>query len=598
MRLEEILLFALLIAMVPILIGNYSYGIRDQIEHLPLVFRTMESSYLANDFYVNANSRFSPRTYFVRFIAALARLFPLPILYLLLLCFARTLTVLVTYSVSMELFKGSNLAGMLAAALVMAVDSTGFGVVWHLNSDYLLPPFLALPFGLASLWMGIKNRPFVCAGLSMASALIHPLVGLEPGAVGLMTALISALSRPQRRLKNIVMVVIAFIAMGIFTLYIWIIPYYKNNVSIGINEFVGITAYFRGSDSSIISAYPIEDYISLICFLAAFAISWRWWRASLQKSEAASYPYRILIAVGIVLCLCVMGYIFVEVFPTRLWVVAMAPRLLFAVKWLGFIVIGGTAARMLTEGKTFDQSYPAWLLLAGSGWIQPVIMFFSHLIEISRRYIKSLIPSTVFHLWLGMTFLVGVVGLIKYGSVKESFIMALVIAISLWFLLIPKRWYRAFIPFLGLLVLAALVRSPIERANDAIEPAIKDISNYVRRSTSADAVFLTPPDFGIFRLTAKRAIVVDFKCVPFQDIFIKEWRERLWECYGDVKKSDTAAAREMDRLYVSITDEKISYIAKKYKASHAVLYKETPSDFPVLFQNDTYKIIEIRKGYL
>ena len=46
--------------------------------------------------------------------------------------------------------------------------------------------------------------------------------------------------------------------------------------------------------------------------------------------------------------------------------------------------------------------------------------------------------------------------------------------------------------------------------------------------------------------------------------------------------------------YEIITDDRLLSIAKKYKASYAILYKKTPSIFPVLFSDVNYKLIKIQ----
>jgi hypothetical protein len=181
--------------------------------------------------------------------------------------------------------------------------------------------------------------------------------------------------------------------------------------------------------------------------------------------------------------------------------------------------------------------------------------------------------------------------------------LAIFIAISFWFLLFIRRWYGKIIPLLCLCVIVLVfifdknfaipfIPRPIITLADLRGPEV-EIASFARGHIREDAVFLTPPLFGQFRITARRAIVVDFRWFPFHDLAMVEWRRRLSDCYGEAERAGFKAAFEMDRSYRAITDKKLIYIAKKYGSLYAVLYKETPTPFPILFENDTYKIVKI-----
>jgi len=82
--------------------------------------------------------------------------------------------------------------------------------------------------------------------------------------------------------------------------------------------------------------------------------------------------------------------------------------------------------------------------------------------------------------------------------------------------------------------------------DDAIE-----IANFVAANTPENAVFLTPPDFGSFRLIANRAIVADWKSMPFQDIGMDGWWERMQDCYGVIPETDRKKNQYKDVLQLS-----------------------------------------------
>jgi hypothetical protein len=118
-----------------------------------------------------------------------------------------------------------------------------------------------------------------------------------------------------------------------------------------------------------------------------------------------------------------------------------------------------------------------------------------------------------------------------------------------------------------------------------------EVARFAKQSTPEDSIFLTPPDWGQFRLLARRAIVVDFKAFPFADFAIAEWYERLIACYGNPAKKGTAMVDELIENYRRIDDNTLRTLRQRYKIDYAVLYKETSTNFEVLFQNSNYKVI-------
>ena len=599
---QEVFLFVLLISILPILLGNYFYGISDHFAELPEIFRQLNGAYLTRDFYVNTTTYFGPRFYYIKFMGLLGRYCPLPILFLLLMCLSQISTAFVTYLFSRDLFRGSNLTAMIACVLVMIVNST------RCHGLYLKPALLIFPLALISLWMGIKQKPFLCAGASMLASIIHPVAGIQSGAIGLTAAGISVFLGKKDKSSNINRKIFklsaAAVLLGISALVVWIIPY-KTIIAPG--NSVAIYSHFRQPSSFLLSSFGIMNYIAALCFFLAFGISWKWWHDDPSGDKILSR--HILILFIVVLGIWIGGLFFVEFFPSRFFVIAQTSRMLSILEWIGLIVVAGTIARILKRGGTFGQSYPAWLLLIGSGRMHPLFLLFGHIVELFRKRLNHFFPPRFLNFGLGITFLAASIGVMKFGSMRESITIVLFTAISFWFLFVPKRWYRNFIPILLLLCVIIFFfvnryyqipffscyfgkLKPVITLTD-IKGPIEEISDYARRNIPKDAILLTPPQFGRFRLVARRAIVVDFLAFPLQEGAMVEWKKRILDCYGKVKSKDFLAGEEMDKQYKNITDKKIRYLAKKYEAAYAILYNTTPSDFPVLFQNDLYKIIKI-----
>lgn len=605
LRLKEALLFSALLATLFFLFRGYSYGTGDHVEQLPMIYRLLDASYCSNDFFVNASMRFGPRTYYSRVLALLGSSLPLPVVFLALTWLANFGIALVTYLAAKDLFEGSELVGMLACVFVMGATGARLGGSGDLTYVGLLPSFLVFPLVLLSLWASIRGRAIICAVLAAGASVIHPLVGLEAGAIGLATVGLSVFLDPGKvdnpknrtQARKIVAVFVGACVLGAAALILWV---GKQTTSLGTNQFVDIVARFRHPHHYLPSTWSTFSYVKTACILFTFAVSWKWWRDELSRNRVVVYS--VLIIVLIILLLWCGGYVFVEVFPARLWTTAQTFRLVFILNWFAFIMIAGTIARVFGR-KSGSGKACGRTIRVGSGSTLPIFAFFGHIVDILRKRMRTFFPKNIKNIAVALLFLISV----QYSSAVPAFI-----AIAVWFLLLPARWYRSFVPLLVLCVLVCGIavdmyyRIPVlwrvmYKVNSRITTTRRtyfedEVALYARKATPETVVFLTPPNFGRFRLTARRAIVVDFKAFPFQDNAMLEWRTRLQDCYGSAEKTGFPAAREMDANYRSIPEQRLLMLARKYYASYAVLYSDTHCELPVLFKNRHYKLVRVDSG--
>jgi hypothetical protein len=175
------------------------------------------------------------------------------------------------------------------------------------------------------------------------------------------------------------------------------------------------------------------------------------------------------------------------------------------------------------------------------------------------------------------------------------------------FYLRPRWLGAALISFLAVALLAPSLRPGLfpQNHNGSIMPkpatSLKDIQGdvadlgiFARNNTPDDAIFLVDPSMGLFRLTAQRALVVDFKDHPFSDEGQLEWQQRLFDCYGIPKRMGFDAMHEMSRLYRKITDDRLKVLQTKYGAGYAVLQHASKTQFPIIYQTNDYKIVQIK----
>jgi hypothetical protein len=115
----------------------------------------------------------------------------------------------------------------------------------------------------------------------------------------------------------------------------------------------------------------------------------------------------------------------------------------------------------------------------------------------------------------------------------------------------------------------------------------------VAEVTPVNALLVAPPEFGLLRIIGGRALVIDFKSIPFQDFAMKEWRQRMRNVYGDVSGGGFKAVKKLDKAYRAITDKKLLDLARLYGATHAVLYRETKTTLPEMYTNDEYRVVKL-----
>jgi hypothetical protein len=267
------------------------------------------------------------------------------------------------------------------------------------------------------------------------------------------------------------------------------------------------------------------------------------------------------------------------------------------------LVIGGNAARRAAgRGSAGDVLY------LQSSSFNPISAGLAHLIvrtnEKRNLTRPLLLISGIVALAVGVVF-----------TEPRDLVQFLVInGLAFWFLAGPDRLWASVVgigaPLLlagGLFAFQTLVHRPgaIDRIGPEILPSQVEgseanMARAAKELTPSDSVILTPPTFGTFRVLADRAIVVDTRDIPYQEDAMAEWMDRIITLYGTPDASGLESqdfGREeyeaLDAVYLGITDETIRGLCRRYSITHAVLFVETETAYPVLEEDDTYQLVEI-----
>jgi hypothetical protein len=568
------ILLAILFGVVRTLVSYSGFGYEDQVEQLPLIYRSFDSSYLQNDFFVNAALESAARTNYIRFI----RLFSgspenLPMLFLIFTLILNAAISLITFLTGRTLFSSglfssdpispvpasstpissapfrsnpfgsapdssapdssvpfrSNLAALTAAALVMLVPAFHLGASPHLFVTYFIPSSLAAPLVLLAILLALQKRIAWSMLTGGAASLIHPLFGLETMALVLFVWIVAELLQKVRFQSLAIQLIVPTLLFTIFAL-LSILPQLNQPFQLDTPQFIHILGHFRHPHHYIPGSFPATHYLLFLAFLFAFSYAWY----ALRKTLGNYHRHFILLLNLSILAACIAGYLFVEIVPLRLATMAQTFRLLYLFKWTGMIFFAGFMVQYLTE----KQARKGFNLAAGA----MIVLFVAALLvkDLNKPENPKQFP----------------------GNQSEA--------------------------FLKTLISGKIISTPNEQA--------AEIAAFAKQHIPPDAIFLTPHNFGFFRLSAERAIVADFKSFPFTDQAMLEWYERINNCYGSPEQLNRSGFENeplMTANYSVLDDIKLEKLQLQYNFTHAVLFTETGTHYKDLFSNEKYKIIAL-----
>ncbi len=603
LRDAKALLYLFLLAAFPLL--GFQFGSGSQLEQFAIIARMIDPEFASGDFYIDNAVGFGPRFYYSKFMAVIvgATSFPFAIIALSLIC--NLATGVVTFLSARRLLSASALAGAVAATL--AVTNAGFalGLAGYIRFDSFQPASIAIPVSLTGLYFAFSGRAFIAAPVFALASLFHPLIGVETGLIGfgavfLATAARGGMSKDHLRelgrqaFAGSVFIALVFLAWGVPSLL-------GAAEKISDKEFFDTLIAFRAPHHYLALGFPRTHYVSFALFLLGMgALIVHYARAnSLNRANQS-----LIIAATAVLALCAASVVFVDLLESRIYATAQIFRLLFLVKWIGFLFIGWVVTRWATDHGIIGLVFGA-LLVVSTGEAQArTLAFILPLSWISTTKIFTQKPILKWGLAV-VAFAATLYFHKKYGAGTEA--MRAIAAVGVYFLIYKFPMKEKFAmamavvmtAFLFLFVFANRTEHWIDK--DALTPEFVwsdlssediDIARWVRANTPESAIWLTPPNFESFRMVAQRGIVVDYTSIPFGDLALRSWKNRMATAYGPLEGAGFPALRNMQTNYAGANTEHLRGVMVKYGADYAVLYNATPWDGVILYQNETYKAVQ------
>jgi hypothetical protein len=599
-----LLLFCISAGLLATLWG-YNYSAGNAEEQLPFIFRALDPTFLNNDFFTNTFDLYGPRTFFSEFIAFFAKTMPLAAVLFLLALASNIAIAFLSAKVSNYFFPRSRFSMYLAAAGVLTLKTFWLGYSNIIYRNFLEPEHLALPFILLGFYLILKRR-IIPAALSFGIAsLFHALLGLELGWILFGVVVLDVIFqkfRMEPQVPKLLPIGIGLVIMAVFS-FVLLYPY-TQQTPIPADEFNHLVAYVRHPHHYLPSYFESWQWGQAAVYLLGFAFAF--WFA-LQRSAALRSHKRFLITIGALLALlCLGGYLFVEVWPSRLWTSAQMFRLPYLLKWFSIVLLTGWAGDLVEYPAEKESRLLG--ISAAVGLITPVSLAFVPMalwarqailpkLKLSPKILQNAVILVVtlgltaiykpeFRTWACYLILFASIGLLTFLKSKKVGLLAgtsMPLAFSVLFILFsttltPPSFLKYEVPFFSLYKTTG---------------EVAEVASFAKANTPADAVFYTPPRMGEFRYLAERAIVVDFAAYPFQDLSMREWYRRIADCYGVSPLMGFDSVTQLNITVYRISDEELKTLSDRYGFDYAVVYDSTETYYPIVFRTQSLKLIHI-----
>lgn len=476
------------------------------VDSFPLIERLLNPGFLTNDFYTNTFDAFSPRLILASCIAWISGTFDIH--YTLVVGYLNILRIWL-YAIGLYLFF-KQLVNRDAALVAFAFAALSFLSVpflpawWPVTFDFTASN-IALMFSMFAWVLVLRKQVAYALLLLCLSVLFHPLVGVHSVLIAVilflayhpMNDFVALFKQPKVYAAGIVFSIV------FFALYL------SFEKVLSADRFVEINGHYRHAHHFILSHMDLEKWLSTFLMLSSTVFL-------LFKLDIAQPLKRtVLVFFAYAISLTLLGFVFIELIPTRFMVSFIPMRAFPIIVPLMVLVWALFAYDLFKKGN-----YLGFLVLflpflpyhqVGLTWF---IFPDSHKLTLS---LVMLVLAFVFALASNQfTFLTfGINSLLSKMGNKLSFIQK------------PSGYI---LPITVLALLLALVKFEL-----VIPTTHNDVAIYqwLKENTDNNEVVLTELDAASnqkIRLLSNRAVVIS-KDFPFNEKFYEQWYERYQAVY-------------------------------------------------------------------
>ncbi len=457
---------------------------------------------------------------------------------------------------------GGELSAYLSSVVLyyLLAGGTGLGMYQFLQDGEFLPSNISNVAMLWGLYWWTARRPLASGTCLGIAALFHLNYAIAGGALwGALS--IAELIRARRRRASgdsegiegrqwlIGTAILA--ALGMVSLLPALKAVLAQRASLPLAEFVELYVRLRHPHHYDPSSWPWWLWASFLLPVLAGAIVF--WRAR----AGGSGPQRRT-ALIFVLMLALIG---IALIGAGIWYVSEALIQMSLYRFSIFPKLLGCMALAIAARRT----RPLWICSAAAALAFVAIAWLALFLR------RGLAPAL--DAFVALNFL----------SIELFFALAAV-ALLIRFIPLSRRvsilGCGAVIGVIALSWTHLGIRVPGLEMHDA---AYLRVCHWARANTPLDGVFLVPPDEEVFRLRARRAIVVNFKGVPQLSSELGEWRDRLRDvlAMADLRALPRPLYRTLPAIaaqYDSAPSSNLATAGRKYGARYVLLRRALPDE--------------------
>ena len=292
---------------------GYAYAARDQDEFLPYLLHRLDPSLFASDWFVQTQTAFNVRTYFVLALQPLAEIFPLWQVMTTVYAAAWLAIVHGLYRLAFT-FTPDPLAASLATVLTLVVTW-----MWTLGGndlayDILAPELVAWALVLPALRFFLERRWLLAGALLGAASLMQPLAGLLTAGV-LTGVLLFDLFQPLQRAQTL-QALLHFVGTFVLCAAPMLIPlalqqFAEAESAAETPSAFYLLAVFRAPHHYLPTTFPWADYAQFSVLLAAGLFALRQMQGT-ERFRHARFIYHFLIVVAVA---CGGAFVFTTIWP-------------------------------------------------------------------------------------------------------------------------------------------------------------------------------------------------------------------------------------------------------------------------------------------
>lgn len=598
--------------LVSLLANGYNFGIGGQNIDVVLLKRTIDSSFLKRDWYVNSNNGLNARSFYNWAMASLSVAMGLDGAHLIVYLAGLFVLCLTTYLIAVAIWQDPQ-TGLLAVPIILYSRSGSLSRSQLARSE-LYPSSLAYSLLTLAAYLLYKKRftaSFVLFGLI---GLLHPLAGPEAALIFGAAAFVSFSCPEQismlKRLPLLAAAIIVPLGLGVLSKQ-------GSQAAVDQSEIMYIVAWQLAPMHYLPSSWGSEAWLIFGGFALLVGIA----RA---RGAGARFLDAVIFFIG---AFCILGSIGFIIEPLLGTIIAQPFRMTVFFQWAAALYLAHYAMQRLRDQSLLSRSGGVVLLgglvlaarLPGRFiiWLALAMLLFEATRHVAHRFerLSSMRLLAVVSL-AGITLYAAVclVNLLpRLGPIQASLIALGSLGVA-WlggWTTYTGRYTRPFLvacSLASLCLLGALgvawegMRLPhiLARLNSPLRPHIEytgdfdQIAYWARTNTAPDAVFIVPPESVTFRLKAERAIVINFLAMPFKDDSIHEWRNRLYDFAGGRRLPlGYTAQAQLAEAYRQLSRAQLISLASRYDADYLVVGAGQHLGLPIAYRTTTYVVYKV-----